>query len=190
MKSAAYKLVKTYDVILTILFVALILFTGFVIVYYAAPEQTSEVIAKALSYTNNEELARKFMDYLNGFTLGAGFPVLISQKMTASHWMASIQNKYNTLSNKALLAENLALLEIQIEFQKAEAYRFVGSPTMPAKAKLHYKAFISKLEEREKHLEELKVQADTSTKKKVKKTVNKIIEKAQELKQDSTDALI
>lgn len=188
MKNIVYKLVKAYDIFLTILFVLLILFTGFVIVYYSVPDSTSEIIAKALSYINNEEIATKIMDYINGFTIGAGFPFLISQKTQVAHWLSSIQNKYGTLNTKELLAENLSLQEIQIEFQKAEAERFVNSPVMPAKARLHYKTFLDKLEERNQHIEELKKQADTKVvKEKVKKVIKK---KVEEIKQDSTDALI
>lgn len=149
-------LVKTYDVILNIVFVILVLFTAFVICYYTLPEQTSQVIAKALSYTDNPEMAATFMDYLNGFTIGAGFPLWFSQKATVSRYINNTRFNTGYKNTQEILAENIKLSEIQVEFQKAEAYRFMNAPTMPAKARLHYKKFIEKLEERENVLESLK----------------------------------
>lgn len=184
MSGFMYKLAKIYNAVLNVLFVVLIIFTGFVIIYYALPNAVSVVIAKAFSYLDNEALAQKFMNYLNGFTLGAGFPTLIMQKTMLARYFTSCENKYGTLSTKALLGENLNLQEIQIEFQKAEALRFVGSPTMPAKARLHYKMFLDKLEERENSIEALKNQFETRPKSKKKKQVKK------EISESSSDALL
>lgn len=183
MSDFIYKLAKIYNIILNILFGVLIVFTGFVIVYYALPNQVSVIIAKALSVLDNEALAQKFMNYLNGFTLGAGFPTLVMQKTCLARFFIQRESKYGALSTKALLGENLNLSEIQIEFQKAEAYRFVGSPTMPAKARLHYKAFIEKLEEREKAIKVLQGQVETRTK-------TKKVKKIKDTSSSSTDALI
>lgn len=182
------KIMKLYDTILNIAFVLLVLFTAFVICYYALPNQTSIVIAKALSYSKDPTIAKTFMDYLSGFTIGAGFPLFFSQKAMVSRYINNATNKFATMSVKSLLVENMELGEIQIEFQKAEALRFSNSPTMPAKARLHYKSFLDKLEEREQHVTALKQQyglVEKEKKKKPKKTkrvVNKTI--------DRTDALI
>lgn len=191
-KSFVYKLLKSYDVVLTIAIYALVLFTGFVIVYYTLPEQTSALIAKAFSYTNNEEVARKFMDYLNGFTIGAGFPLLVSLKSSSARMIMGVQNKLNSLSTKSLLVENIGLQEIQLEFQKAEAYRFMNNPTIHAKARLHYKNFITKIEETEKRLSNLKP-VETIRKKIKSTTIKAIVNKSKktEIERDnSTDALI
>lgn len=162
------KCLKSYDIILNVIFVILLLFTAFVICYYTLPEQTSELIAKALSYIDNPELATTFMNYLNGFTIGAGFPLWFSQKAMISRYINNVDNKYVYKSTQEILAENLELAEIQIEFQKAEALRFVNSPTMPAKARLQYRTFLNKLNERESVVSSLKVEKAPKRLKKVK----------------------
>lgn len=185
MKSFINKCIKTYDIILNVVFVILLLWTAFVICYYTLPEQTSEIIAKALSYTDNPELATTFMNYLNGFTIGAGFPLWFSQKAMVSRYINNCENKYSQKSTQEILAENLELAEIQIEFQKAEALRFKDSPTMPAKARLQYKVFLSKLDDRAKAVESLKEKANEIVKKKkVKKT--KVVKQVK----DKLDSLV
>lgn len=185
MKSFINKCIKSYDIILNVVFVILLLWTAFVICYYTLPEQTSEIIAKALSYSDNPELATTFMNYLNGFTIGAGFPLWFSQKAMVSRYINNSENKYSQKSTQEILAENLELAEIQIEFQKAEALRFKDSPTMPAKARLQYKTFLSKLEDRAKVVASLKEKAEQPTKKKVKKVKVKV-----EQIKDKLDSLV
>lgn len=185
MKSFIDKCIKVYDILLNIIFVALLLFTAFVICYYTLPEQTSEVIAKALSYTDNPELATTFMNYLNGFTIGAGFPLWFSQKAMVSRYINNCENKYSQKSTQEILAENLELAEIQIEFQKAEALRFKDSPTMPAKARMQYKTFLSKLEDRAKVVASLKDKVEQPKKKKIKKAKVKV-----EQIKDKLDSLV
>lgn len=185
MKTLVYKLVKGYDIILNVIFVILLLFTAFVICYYCLPEKTSEIIAKALSYTDNPELATTFMNYLNGFTIGAGFPLWFSQKAMISRYVNNSENKYSQMSTQEILAENLELAEIQVEFQKAEALRFMNSPTMPAKARIQYKKFLSKLDERTNVIESLKEKTES---KNVKKKKNKKVEIKQS--NDKLDSLV
>lgn len=181
------KIMKIYDVVLDIVMVILIVFTGFVICYYTMPEKTSALIAKALSYCNDERIAKICMDYVNGFTIGAGFPLVFSQKAIVSRFIVNAQNKYATMGTQALLAENLKLQEIQVEFQKAEALRFQNSPTMPAKARLYYKSFLQKLGEREESFEALKEKTGIVKTKKEKRVKKKSV-KAKST--DRTDALI
>lgn len=100
MKNFVNKCVKIYDILLNVIFVILLLFTAFVICYYTLPEQTSEIIAKALSYTDNPELATTFMNYLNGFTIGAGFPLWFSQKAMVSRYINNNENKYSQKSTQ------------------------------------------------------------------------------------------
>ncbi len=183
MKTFVQKIIKSYDVVLNVLFAILLLFTAFVICYYCLPEQTSQVIAKALSYTDNPEIATTFMDYLNGFTIGAGFPLWFSQKAMISRYVNNDLNKTGYKYTKSILEENIKLSEIQIEFQKAEAYRFMNAPTMPAKARLCYKNFLSKLDEREKSLNDLKTET-VKVEKKVKKS------KAVKQIKDKLDSLV
>lgn len=185
MKNFINKCLRCYDVILNVVFVILLLFTAFVICYYCLPDKTSEIIAKALSYTDNPEIATTFMDYLNGFTIGAGFPLWFSQKAMISRYVNNIQNKYGYKSTQEILVENLKLAEIQVEFQKAEALRFVNSPTMPAKARVQYKKFLSSLDERTKHIESLKEKLEKPAKKKVKKSKAKAVEQ-----KDKLDSLV
>lgn len=179
MRDFVNKFIKVYDVILNIIFVILLLFTAFVICYYTLPEQVSLVIAKALAYSDNTELSTTFMNYLNGFTLGAGFPLWFSQKAMVSRYINNVSSLKGYKSTQEILAENLELLNIQIEFQKAEALRFANSPTMPAKARLHYKRFLDKLEERTCHIDVLtKKLIDTKPKvKKVKKIIEESVDK-------------
>ena len=186
MKSFVNKCIKSYDILLNVIFVILLLFTAFVICYYTLPEQTSEIIAKALSYTDNTELATTFMDYLNGFTIGAGFPLWFSQKSMISRYINNSNNKYAQKSTQEILAENLELAEIQIEFQKAEALRFENSPTMPAKARLQYKKFLSQLDDRAKVVSSLKDKVEV---KKVAKKVKKVKAKVEQAK-DKLDSLV
>lgn len=173
------KFMKCYDVILNILFVVLLAFTAFAICYYCLPDKTSAVIAKALSYSESPELASTFMNYLNGFTIGAGFPLWFSQKAMVSRYINNASNLKGYSSTQEILAENLNLSEIQVEFQKAEALRFVNSPTMPAKARMHYKKFLEMLEGRGQVVEELKTKL-VEEKPKVKKA-KKAIETADKL---------
>ena len=187
MKEFVNKCIKFYDIVLNIIFVILLLFTAFVICYYCLPEQTSEIIAKALSYTDNPEIATTFMNYLNGFTIGAGFPLWFSQKAMISRYVNNSENKYSQKSTQEILAENLELAEIQIEFQKAEALRFVNSPTMPAKARVQYKKFLSKLEERAEIINSLKEKTENTNSK--KKRVKKEKVKVEEVK-DKLDSLV
>lgn len=183
MKNFINKCLRCYDVILNVVFVILLLFTAFVICYYCLPDKTSEIIAKALSYTDNPEIATTFMDYLNGFTIGAGFPLWFSQKAMISRYVNNDLNKTGYKYTKSILEENIKLSEIQIEFQKAEAYRFMNAPTMPAKARLCYKNFLSKLDEREKSLNDLKTET-VKVEKKVKKS------KAVKQIKDKLDSLV
>ena len=185
MKRFINKCIKSYDILLNVIFVILLLWTAFVICYYCLPEQTSEIIAKALSYTDNPEIAITFMDYLNGFTIGAGFPLWFSQKNMISRYVNNSENKYSQKSTQEILAENLELAEIQIEFQKAEALRFVNSPTMPAKARLQYKKFLSSLDERTKHIEALREKIEKPSKKKIKRAKTKTVEQ-----KDKLDSLV
>lgn len=177
MKNFINKFMKFYDIVLNIVFILLLLWTAFAICYYTLPEKTSEVIAKALSYTDNSELAQTFMNYLNGFTIGAGFPLWFSQKAMVSRYINNTQNKQSYRSTQDILTENLELAEIQIEFQKAEALRFANSPTMPAQARLQYKKFLDKLEERGKIVALLKEKTEkfktVKTKSKKQKKENK-----------------
>ena len=190
MKALVNRLIKSYDVLLNVIFVVLLLFTAFVICYYCLPEQTSEIIAKALSYTDNPEVATTFMDYLNGFTIGAGFPLWFSQKAMISRYINNSDNKTAQKSTQEILAENIELAEIQIEFQKAEALRFANSPTMPAKARVQYKKFLSKLEERAEIVSSLKEKAEpTKPSKPVKKKVKKVKAVVEEDK-DKLDSLV
>lgn len=179
------KCLKSYDIILNVIFVILLLFTAFVICYYTLPEQTSELIAKALSYTDNPELATTFMNYLNGFTIGAGFPLWFSQKAMISRYINNVDNKYAYKSTQEILAENLELAEIQIEFQKAEALRFVNSPTMPAKARLQYRTFLNKLNERENVVSSLKEKVEKAPKRLKKVKIIKV-----EPAKDKLDSLV
>ena len=188
MRDFVNKCIKWYDILLNVVFVLLVIWTGFVICYYTLPEQTSEIIAKAFSYAENTEVARKFMDFLSVSTLGAGFPLWFSQKAMISRYINNDQNKQGYKSTQDILSENLKLLESQVEFQKAEAIRFANSPTMPAKARLQYKKFLDSLEERSEHIEALqdklvtkanKVKASAESKgkrikKKVKETEDKL----------------
>lgn len=188
MQKFVNKFMKAYDFILNCVFVILLLFTAFVICYYALPSQTSEIIAKALSFTDNAELASKLMNYISGFTIGAGFPLWFSQKAMISRYLNNASNKQGLKTTQEILADNLDLTEIQIEFQKAEAYRFMNSPTMPAKAKLYYKSFLSKLESLQGKVATLKEEAvPVKKKEKKKKAVVKEIVKEES---DKLDGLI
>lgn len=186
------RIMKVYDVILDVLLFFLIVFTGFVICYYTMPEKTSAVIAKALNFCNDEKIAKICMDYINGFTIGAGFPLIFSQKAIVARYLVQRQNKYATMGTQALLAENLKLQEIQVEFQKAEALRFQNSPTMPAKARLGYKNFLQKLEERDAAFESLKEKTGIIKKKKERKqNKHKVVKPVKQTKQTNReDALI
>lgn len=186
MKNFINKCLRCYDVILNVVFVILLLFTAFVICYYCLPDKTSEIIAKALSYTDNPEIATTFMDYLNGFTIGAGFPLWFSQKAMISRYVNNTQNKYGYKSTQEILAENLELAEIQVEFQKAEALRFVNSPTMPAKARVQYKKFLSKLEERANVVSSLKEKVEPT---KSSKQANKKEKKTKTMVEEEKDKL-
>ena len=184
MKNFVSKLLKYYDIILNIVFVFLVLFTAFVIVYYALPEKTSQVIAKAFSFTDNPELAAKLMDYINGFTLGAGFPLWFSQKATISRYVNNASNAAGVKTTQTILSENINIMEAQLEYQKAEAYRFMGNPVIPAKARLHYKEFLTKLDESEKSIQTLKSDVLPDAQAKEKKKARK-----KEVKEDKTDNL-
>lgn len=185
MKEFINKCLKSYDVLLNIIFIVLVLWTMFAICYYCMPEQTSQIIAKALAYTDNTEFSSKLMDYINGFTIGAGFPLWFSQKAMISRYINNSQNKYSQMSTQEILAENIELMEIANEFQKAEALRFVNSPTMPAKARVQYKKYLDALDRRDKNIATLKAKVVPA--KKHRKPKEKI--KVQETS-DKLDSLV
>lgn len=189
MKKFVNKLLKYYDIVLNVIFVLLVLFTAFVIVYYALPEKTSQVIAKAFSFTDNPELASKLMDYINGFTIGAGFPLWFSQKATISRYINNASNAAGVKTTQTILSENINIMEAQLEYQKAEAYRFMNNPVIPAKARLYYKEFLAKLDESTKSIQTLKSDVLPEKKNKPKPQKTKKGE-FQETKTDNLDGLV